>query len=82
MTKTFRFEVTNPNGYPFPIDMLRYDNCTPDTEQDSLKISSTFDAVNASEKIVKVTMRTNDRFVPTIGRWESFGWKISINRIK
>jgi hypothetical protein len=64
--------------HPFPIDMLRRDNCVPHTETDANRIAATQrHEVDAVEGLVIAV----DRFylvggnpAPTRGRWESFGW--------
>jgi hypothetical protein len=72
-----RFKVTG--HYPFPIDMLRYDRCTPDCEVDSYKIISVSDAIARREGPVTITLRSHSESpgVPTIGRWRSFGWDVT-----
>lgn len=56
----------------FPIDMLRYDACTPATEEDSHTIERTLSHEN--EGAVEVTLRF--RTLPTVARWASFGWTV------
>ena len=81
--KTFTVEGT----YPFPVDMLRYDQCWPSREAtDSVELaeamSGTSDRIhrrnNPDHKPRKrrVTLVTNAINRPTVGRWESFGWKV------
>jgi hypothetical protein len=61
----------------FPLDMLRYDTCFPDTEQDAGKIY--YNLVDhrypLEVKIARWIWQKADR--PTIARWESFGCKVS-----
>jgi hypothetical protein len=55
----------------FPFDMLRYDACWPrDEGLDSYKLSG-FE--HGLRRIVLVTHR---EIAPTVGRWESFGWRV------
>jgi hypothetical protein len=65
---TFTVEGTST----FPYDMLRYDCCFPKTEHDSGEI----------ERMGKRTVVLESRKLagdgPTIGRWNSFGWKVII----
>lgn len=64
--------------YPFPVDMLRHDYCWPASEEDSGKISRTFEDT-AKMEVVEIELRRevgNKKFLPTSGRWESFLWKV------
>jgi hypothetical protein len=73
--KTFTVE----GGWPFPVDMLRYDVCYPATEQDSVEMATACDhrALKMSSRpIRRVTLNTLGINRPTVGRWESFGWKV------
>lgn len=58
---------------PFPIDMLRYDQCWPKTEIDSGKITRTFQRSG----VFTWTIRLKGTRPPTIDRWESFGCHIA-----
>lgn len=62
----------------FPVDMLRYDNCSPALESDSYAIINTFNDWSDYEIIVKkmVPRGYSDKF--TVGRWESFGCTLEI----
>ena len=74
------FEVTGLRR--FPIDMLRYDRCTPVTGEDSFKIEDSHSlSVSRDSRIehkcVKLMCYTElKRFSPTEGRWRSFGWPV------
>jgi hypothetical protein len=75
MAQVKNFTVENPNGFPFPIDMLRYDACYPRTEQDAGLMTETFDIrVSSKERRVKVELTSTNPFSPTEDRWKSFGW--------
>ena len=69
----------------FPIDMLRYDRCTPMHETDSTKIT---EAVNgdihgrSSEQIELVRVVANKASEPTYQRWRSFGWMVEITDVR
>ena len=71
ITKTYRYTVAGIGT--FPIDMLRYDQAYPDTEQDSGTIYGTLnrrerpDHGNGTVNLVGLRP-------PTLGRWQSFGW--------
>ncbi len=78
---TIKFKVFPKHkiGAPFPIDMLRYDHCYPDSETDSHMIqrSITHEGEDSTGYIDKITMVRLDRYrtwEPNLGRWESFGW--------
>lgn len=76
-----KFKVTGA-GY-FPIDMLRYDRAIPATELDSSRIHNTFvPALNDPITINLIRYTEGKSFnsfgdVPTIRRWESFGWTVA-----
>lgn len=61
---------------PFPVDMLRYDRCTPNAEFDSERIAASFDP-GAGELHVEVRRVDPDpNWYPTRARWQSRGWTI------
>jgi len=69
-------------GY-FPMDMLRYDSCSPATESDSYLIANTLRDFGKWEVYVKRTSRVTkaerkrDQLADwTVGRWHSFGVRI------
>jgi hypothetical protein len=55
---------------PFPIDMLRYDNCWPATESDSGKVMRSV----LGERVGEVQIAHADEL--TAQRWKSFSWAI------
>lgn len=57
---------------PFPIDMLRYDCCSPATEEDSHLIERSMEGWTKWEVCVKSELKREW----TAGRWQSFGWSI------
>lgn len=61
----------------FPIDMLRYDSCSPATETDSILIGSTFEIYGVWEIYVKVRplSKSKGHNPWTVDRWASFGVK-------
>jgi hypothetical protein len=52
--------------------MLRYDRAYPESEQDSATIASSLQPRSVSQRTVRVVMNRQ----PTMGRWESFGWRV------
>jgi len=66
------------DAHPFPLDMLRYDNCVPATEVDANEMARSVERY--TPKGTRIALR---RFVrhggsePQFGRWESFGWTIT-----
>jgi hypothetical protein len=70
------FVVTG--SYHFPVDMLRYDRCSPLDERDSSKIMDSFSELHCNNLqeigIIRFTSCKSD--MPTEGRWRSFGWSI------
>ena len=75
MIYTHRFTVVG--GIEFPIDMLRYDRCTPTGPDDSSAIIASLRVPHLEQIIVNLqTENTNKSWVPTRDRWRSFGWEI------
>jgi hypothetical protein len=58
----------------FPADMLRYDCCWPVTTNDAIRM--VFTAPFSVQKLRQIHLMTNAENRPTVGRWESFGWKV------
>jgi hypothetical protein len=56
----------------FPLDMLRYDRAWPDGPDDVLVIGAPIENRPESD----ITVRLVGVSEPTIGRWESFGWRV------
>jgi hypothetical protein len=77
MAKKYYQTFVVRTSFTFPIDMLRYDGCFPDSEQDSGKI-----ARNLTENKCRLEVKIG-RYVdhknstPCVGRWQSFGCQIS-----
>lgn len=74
------FVVRGDSG--FPTDMLRYDACYPESEEDSGKI----DRSNRHEEgPFMIRLRSQDANVirngPTDDRWRSRGWQVVANTV-
>ena len=65
----FLFEVEGPA--PFPIDMLRYDECFPASETDSARIEQSF--TDSQDRPLRVLLRGGH---PNAERWGSFLWRV------
>jgi len=63
---------------PFPVDMLRYDNCSPATEPDSSSIIMTFQGWDSWEICVKHINHRGMSNSFTLGRWKSFGCSLEM----
>ncbi len=70
--KVYTYTVFGIGG--FPTDMLRYDSCYPDNESDSVQMSD-YGKTYAQLSTIR-TIRMRSHYPPTIGRWNSFGWKV------
>ena len=55
----------------FPLDMLRYDQCFPASEEDSRKIAQSIEDFYKRDWMIRVRKNSSHEF--TVGRWESFG---------
>lgn len=76
MTKLTRYLVKVAGSLPFPIDMLRYDLCTPYAESDSEKIARSFEPESGLLEIWVRHDTTEKRWRPTVDRWASRGWQV------
>lgn len=62
----------------FPVDMLRYDECRPKSGADWNSVSAT-ESDELWRERRRVTLQraeVSPHWVPTIRRWESFGWRL------
>lgn len=77
--KGFKYIVRVEGACPFPIDMLRYDRCSPHKEKDSCAIARSI-AHGANfdpEPVEVVRFSKSGKWEPTRARWESRLWKIA-----
>jgi hypothetical protein len=77
--KQFEIVVTvRPvKGRPdFPMDMLRYDRLAPYREEDSYSIGREREARTPDDMEIELVRFAPKNWVPTQGRWESFGWNV------
>lgn len=73
-----KFEVVGQTA--FPIDMLRYDSCFPETVQDSKMIKESLESPNSGMRtvgLVCLTGKTDWR--PATDRWRASGWTIRLH---
>lgn len=65
--------------WPFPLDMLRYDQAEP-ADEDSKALIDRLSAEHADAQTIKavfeVRLTSEDRYAPHHQRWESFGWEV------
>ena len=73
-------------GFPFPVDMLRSDHCYPASENDSAMIAFCMDRRQylrrkgkGSDFGICLCRYAHKQWVPTNGRWESFGWTVDMH---
>jgi len=70
-----RFTVKGINT-PFPIDMLRFDECWPATVEDSGKLANTFGFRHGRRVRWQLTLVSMRDTVPTADRWLSFAIEV------
>lgn len=70
-----RFTVKGINT-PFPIDMLRFDECYPASVQDSTKIANSFGFRHGRRVRWELTLMSGRDTVPTVERWLSFAVEV------
>lgn len=70
---------TVEGGCRFPVDMLRYDGCYPESQQDAAKIEHAVDAMLVKDRLALggITLRTAHDSAPTTARWQSFSWRVT-----
>jgi len=63
----------------FPFDMLRYDSCYPNSERDSVLLEQSVRNAFVDGKLDRwsICVKSASENKWTIGRWESFGVKIT-----
>lgn len=62
----------------FPFDMLRYDRCWPNASDPDVINLAPHQRGSLFKSQRMVTLRGQAE--PTVGRWESFGWKVRESR--
>ncbi len=73
MAKIRRVRFTVEGAGVFPFDMLRYDSCWPESEsRDSYEL----DRYHEGNPRRQVTLLSDEYHAPTVGRWESFLWRV------
>jgi len=70
-----RFIVKGTNT-PFPVDMLRHDECWPETVKDSTAIANSFGFRHGRRVRWQLTLLSNRDHVPTSDRWRSFSVEV------
>lgn len=75
-----KFEVQSNSRFSvFPLDMMRYDRCTPRTQSDvnDIVISENL-ALELEPKPITMVHYSHGfrRWQPTVDRWKSFGWEV------
>lgn len=68
----------------FPLDMLRYDRCFPDTQTDVAKIELARNGNCHEHEALEITLarfvsRAKDQ--PTLALWNSFLWSVILSSI-
>lgn len=62
----------------FPMDMLRYDECYPDSTNDAMRIP--YPTNEYSERVrlhdTRRQIKLLSHKIPTAARWASFGWTV------
>jgi hypothetical protein len=67
----------------FPLDMLRYDMCFPESQEDATIIANSFQSAMFEHWHVTIGRHIrvkNDK--PTIDRWHSFGCKVENIKVR
>jgi len=70
-----KFTVKGQNT-PFPIDMLRFDECWPASVEDSTKVSNSFGFRHGRRVRWELTLISPRQTSPTVDRWQSFAVEV------
>lgn len=84
MAKSTRRSFVVVGSGIFPFDMLRYDQCWPKSESPDSSAIAVGMYGESALGLRRVTLVTDNPHAPTMGRWESFTWKVedgSIQRV-
>jgi len=66
------FEVAG--GGAFPLDMLRYDHCFPNSTGDAFALA---EDRHTGTPVKLIAYSNSNDWEPTKDRWASFGWTVS-----
>jgi hypothetical protein len=61
---------------PFPLDMLRRDQCWPAAEEDAAQIYDSL--TREGRRTFGVMLYMTGTLPPNVKRWESFGWSVHL----
>ena len=76
MQKMYSHIFSVKGVFPFPTDMLRYDQCFPRTSDSAVDMVTTFDRRNSEAITIELIHYGIRDWKPTVGRWRSFGWEV------
>jgi hypothetical protein len=79
MSRTYNFEVEGRTQ--FPLDMLRYDACWPEGQEDVSKIHSLMETETRMQmrregKLPARIRLCSNTMARTTARWNSVGWRV------
>lgn len=72
--KTYTFLFTVEGRGAFPIDMLRFDGCCPDSQIDVGNMD--WQSGPQTRRVSLCRFTPNRKWEPTEARWNSFGWEV------
>lgn len=72
--KTYMFSVSGAGS--FPLDMLRYDCCFPNSPDDAANMHAKIRG-NRTVTLIRNAATVADAMNVTEGRWASFGWIVT-----
>lgn len=75
-TKLYLFRFTVEGTGPFPTDMLRYDSCWPEKENEARSLVDP-DPDYSKPRTIHLRRASLNGNGPTILRWNSFGWRVT-----
>jgi len=73
MAKVYRTRFTVEGRGHFPVDMLRYDCCYPETSRDGKYIQVRHEDITT---ILLARVHAGKQWHPTEARWNSFRWAV------
>ena len=83
MAKRYQITYTVRGVDPFPMDMLRYDRSFPTGNKSLPHVFRRIEDVHPGEYTVELaTVRAYKGDLPTVGRWNRFGWHIDLDSVQ
>jgi len=78
----YKVQFTVKGKGSFPLDMLRYDACFPNTQQDVANLDWDRGDRRIAREVTLVAYTSSPRLIPTTARWSSFMWHVDPDTVR